>query len=144
MKNLLLKFALALAFIGAIIISSCGSSCEVGNYGSVTVKNETGYKIWVDVTWGNVVENYEKLLSDGSSYKYTKIPAGSIEIWGAFSTSDWAYNVENLSSCENLTYTWYLNKSVSIKGENILMLRVTDSNDKVIFDGLPSGGNKVK
>lgn len=67
MKRILLKFALVLAFIGAIIISSCEveppkPECELQNYGSVTVKNSTGYNVWVDVTWGSITENYEKLL----------------------------------------------------------------------------------
>jgi len=113
MKKILLKFALALAFIGAIVISSCEKEpprpqCEIDNVGTVTVKNSTGYNVWVDVTWGNVVENYEKLLYNGNSYKYNQIPAGSIEIWVSFDGSDWSYNYENLSACENMTYTWYL------------------------------------
>ena len=84
-------------------------ACERDRVGTVTVKNSTGYKIWTDVTWGNVVENYEKLLYNGNSYKYTQIPAGSIEIWVSFDGQDWYYEYESLSACEDMTFTWYLN-----------------------------------
>jgi len=118
MKKILLKFALALAFIGAIVISSCEKEpprpqCEIDNVGTVKVVNSTGYNVWVDVTWGNVVENYEKLLYNNNTYKYTNIPAGSIEIWVSFDGNDWYYEYENLSACEDMTYTWYLSSSKS-------------------------------
>jgi len=83
-------------------------ACERDRVGTVTVKNSTGYNIWTDVTWGNVVENYEKLLYNGNSYKYNQIPAGSIEIWVSFDGQDWYYEYENLSACEDMTFTWYL------------------------------------
>jgi len=133
MKKILLKFALALAFIGAIVITSCVKEpprpqCEIDNVGTVTVKNSTGYNVWVDVTWGNVVENYEKLLYNNNTYKYTNIPAGSIEIWVSFDGNDWYYEYENLSACENMTYTWYLSARKStgcpfvlyINGEEVI------------------------
>lgn len=83
--------------------------CEIDNVGTVTVKNSTGYNAWVDVTWGNVIENYEKLVYNGGSYKYTQIPAGSIEIWISFDKDDWFFEYESLSACEDMTFTWYLN-----------------------------------
>lgn len=83
--------------------------CEIDNVGTVTVKNATGYNVWVDVTWGNITENYEKLLNNGNSYKYTKVPAGGIEIWVSFDGNDWYYEYESLSACEDMTFTWYLN-----------------------------------
>jgi len=91
-------------------------ACEIGNYGSVTVKNSTGYNVWVDVTWGNVVENYEKLLYNGNTYKYNEVPAGSIEIWVSFDGNDWYYEYEGLSACEAMTYTWYLTSKKSANG----------------------------
>jgi len=87
--------------------------CEIDNVGTVTVKNNTGYNVWVDVTWGNVVENYEKLLYNGNSHKYNQIPAGTIEIWVSFDGSDWSFNYESLSACEDMTYTWYLSSRKS-------------------------------
>jgi len=109
--------------------------CEINNYGSVTVKNSTGYNVWVDVTWGNITENYEKLLYNGGSYKYSKVPAGSIEIWITFDGSDWYYEYESLSSCEDMTYTWYLTGKKStgcpfvayINGEEIVPTLKTKS-----------------
>lgn len=100
------------------IVASCETEppipyCEEHNVGTTTVKNSTGYNIWTDVTWGNVVENYEKLLYNGNSYKYSDVPAGTIEIWVSFDGSDWYYEYENLSACEDLTYTWYLSSRKS-------------------------------
>jgi len=109
----LLTFVLSI-FAGAIFFQSCETEppippCERDNVGTVTVKNSTGYSVWVDVTWGNVVENYEKLLYNGNTYKYNNIPAGGIEIWVSFDNDDWYYEYENLSACEDMTFTWYLN-----------------------------------
>jgi len=120
--------------VGIFAFQSCEKeppipACERDRVGTVTVKNSTGYNIWTDVTWGNVVENYEKLLYNGNSYKYNQIPAGSIEIWVSFDGQDWSYNYESLSSCEDMTYTWYLSSRKSagvcpfytyINGEEII------------------------
>jgi len=119
MKKIKIIFlAWAVLMSTVFIIQSCEKEpprpdCEVNRYGDVTVKNSTGYNIWVDVTWGNVVENYEKLLYNGNSYKYNEIPAGSIEIWVSFDGNDWYYEYESLSSCESMTYTWYLSSRKS-------------------------------
>ena len=91
--------------------------CEANKVGSVTVKNSTGYNVWVDVTWGDVAENYEKLLYNGNSYPYENVPAnghpqsygGTIEIWVSFDGNDWYYEIDNLSPCEDMLFTWYLN-----------------------------------
>jgi len=114
MKRIKIIFGIWLVLMmGIFIMQSCETEpprpqCEIDNVGTVTVKNSTGYNVWVDVTWGNVTENYEKLLYNGNSYKYNQIPAGSIEIWVSFDGNDWAYNYVSLSACEDLTYTWYL------------------------------------
>ena len=107
--------------MGVFLIQSCKveppiPACERDNVGTVDVKNNTGYSIWTDVTWGNVVENYEKRLSNGSHYKYTQVPAGSIEIWVSFDGSDWSFNYENLSACEDMTFTWYLSARKAANG----------------------------
>jgi len=114
-----LLMALALFFGVLLLTTSCEEpeppkpDCEINNYGSVTVKNSTGYNIWTDVTWGNITENYEKLLYNGNAYKYNRVHAGSIEIWVTFDGDDWYYNYESLSPCEDMTYTWYLNSRKS-------------------------------
>ena len=101
-----------------IIIQSCVKEpplpqCEIDNVGTVTVKNSTGYNVWVDVTWGSYATNYEKLLYDNSSYKYSNVPAGNIECWATLDNVNWYYEYENLSVCEDMTYTWYLTNKKS-------------------------------
>ena len=115
MKRIKILFGIWLVLMmGVFVIQSCEEpepprpDCEINNYGSVTVRNSTGYNVWVDVTWGNITENYEKLLYNGNSYKYTRVHAGSIEIWITFDGSNWSYNYESLSPCEDMIYTWYL------------------------------------
>ena len=101
-------------------------SCEQNKVGSVLVENETGYTGEFDVTWGDVVENYEKTIYDGGSYLYNNIPAtghpesygGKIEVWvrltvGGGVWTDWVMNVEYLSPCEEMEYRWYLSSSKS-------------------------------
>jgi len=103
-------------------------SCQRDKVGTVTVKNSTGYTIYTDVTWGDYVDNYEKRLSNGSSYKYNNVAAsghpesysGRIEIWASFDGDDWYYEYENLTPCENLTFTWYLSASKSTSPSLIL------------------------
>lgn len=112
MKSIFLAFAVLI--MPALLTISCETTpvrdqCEIDNVGTTKVVNSTGYSIWTDVTWGNYTTNYEKFLKNGGSYKYLDVPAGSIEIWVSFDGDDWYYNYENLSACENLTYTWYLN-----------------------------------
>ena len=145
-KTLLRRIAAALfvlaLFCGMLFtLTSCEPppppipECEKYHEGTVTVENSTGYSIWTDVTWGNVVENYEKLLYNGNSYKYTQVPAsghpdsngGTIEIWVSFDGQDWSFNYENLSPCENMTYTWYLSAR---KAANGCPFVVIDSNGK--------------
>lgn len=38
---------------------------------------------------------------------------GRIYIWFSFDGDDWVYDTYYLDSCEDLTYTWYLNKKKS-------------------------------
>jgi hypothetical protein len=103
--------------------------CESNHYGSVLVKNNTGYKIYTDVTWGSYNTNDERVLYVGGQTKYNEVKSGSIEIWVSFDGNDWSYNYENLSDCEDLTYTWYLSARKS-------------AND-CPFYGIDPEGNKV-
>jgi len=126
MKRFIKSTILVFALIGAMIITSCEteptiSACERDKVGTVTVKNSTGYVIYTDVTWGDYVENYEKRVSNGSSTKYTNVAAsghpesysGRIEIWVSWDGDNWSFNYENLSPCEDLTYTWYSSSAKS-------------------------------
>ena len=125
--SLLLVFAL---FFGVLaFFTSCEDpipprpDCEINQYGSVIVKNATGYLVTVDVTWGSISTNYEKMLYNNDSYKYSHVPAGGIEIWISFGDNDWAWNNEYLSACEDMTYTWYLSGKKGI-GESPFVLDI--------------------
>ena len=124
MKKLFGKIFVALVFISALIISSCEEppppipDCEKYGYGEVTVKNNTGYQIKVDVTYTSTGVNYEKWLNNGGSYTY-EMDEGKVYIWASFDGNDWVYETYYLDACENLTYTWYLNKK---KGTQLLFV----------------------
>ena len=125
MKKVLkkLSFIAIVMFMTSVVMTSCKKEpireqCEIDNVGTVDVFNDTGWPGEVDVTWGTATENYEKYLYDGGSYLYTNVEAGSIEIWisldlGGGVWTDWVYNVENLSACEAMQYTWFLSSTKS-------------------------------
>jgi len=124
MKKILLKFAAVLVIFGSAIMFSCEEppppipDCEKYGYGEVTVKNNTGYQIKVDVTYTSTGVNYEKWLNNGGSYIY-EMDEGKVYIWASFDGNDWVYETYYLDACENLTYTWYLNKK---KGTQLLFV----------------------
>ena len=113
--------------------------CEINNYGSVKVTNHTGYPLWVDVTWGDVISNYEKKLNNNASYTYNKVPAGSVEVWGSFDGDEWVYDVESLTVCEDMTFTWTLATSKST--EKILQL-INDQTGEVVVTKTIKSKNK--
>jgi hypothetical protein len=86
--------------------------CEIYDYGTVIVKNETGFKIEVDVTWGNIDINSERIVSNNSSTTYREIPAGKIYLWVSILYDGywmpWEYKTEYLITCDELTYKWYM------------------------------------
>jgi len=102
--------------------------CEEHNVGTVEVKNSTGYNIWTDVTWGDVIVNYETRVSNGGSYTYNDIPAGRIEIWISFNGSDWYFEYESLSACEEMTFTWYLDTGARKSAGSPFVLDIGDGN----------------
>lgn len=107
-----------LIFVG-LFIASCEEpeppmpDCEKYNTGSVVVYNMTGYSLKVDVTESGEDVNYEKWVTNGDRTSYPRIEAGSIRLWASFDGDDWVYDTYYLSACEDLTYTWYLNKKKS-------------------------------
>lgn len=112
------KLLALLVLVAGLFIYSCEEppppvpDCEQYGYGWVTAKNNTGYSGYVDVTYYSNGENYEKFLYNGGSYKY-EMDEGKVYIWFSFDGSDWAYDTYYLGACEDLTYTWYLNKKKS-------------------------------
>lgn len=110
---------IVILFFSIVTFNSCEEpipDCERYGYGEVTVKNETGYKIEVDVTWGDMDINSERILLNNGSTTYSRVNAGMIYLWvdtyvDAYGYTPfwtgWEYNTEYLSSCEDLTYRWY-------------------------------------
>jgi len=107
--------------------------CEKYGYGDIIVKNYTGYSAWVDVTYDFNSINYEKFLYDNSSFRY-EMDNGLVYIWISFDGDDWFYDTYYLSSCEELTYTWYFNKKKSTSTDwwNDLQIIYTNNNGKIV------------
>jgi hypothetical protein len=109
---------LGIFFLGLMFFFSCEEppppipDCEREGYGWLIIENATGYQLQVDGTYTSTGENYEKWLNNGQSYTY-KMDAGKIYIWASFDGNDWVYDTYILDPCEELTYTWYLNKKKS-------------------------------
>ena len=128
--------------------------CEQNKVGSVLVENDTGYTGEFDVTWGDVSENYEKTLYDGNTHLYNNIPAsghpesygGTIELWIRLKVgsnwTDWVYNEENLSPCEEMEYRWYLSNSKSSELKPILEISSNGVVIKTITE-FQTGGKKA-
>ena len=113
-------FILFVTFAVCVLIPSCHDDpplpdCELYNYGWVLVENETGYDGLVDVTEGEAEENYEVFLHSGESYEYAEVLPGPITIWITLDLQEWYFEYEDLSTCEDLTFTWYLEAKKSSK-----------------------------
>jgi len=125
-KNLigLVGIALIIGVLG--FLTSCTEitppleDCELYGYGTVNVKNDLGYKAEVDVTWGNIDINDERVVYSGNTTTYREIPSGNIYLWVSYYVNElgyvpfwtsWEYNSEYLSDCENMTYRWYISYS---------------------------------
>ena len=116
MRKYLLQFVLVLALLGVTMGCEKEPYCEREHVGIVTVENLTTYPADVDVTWGDVVENYEVWLNNGESHTYLDVRAGTIEIWIRFEGEEWQYQYEDLGVCEDMTFTWYLSARKSANG----------------------------
>lgn len=137
MKNLLLKFAAVLTILGSAIMFSCEEpvpDCEKYDYGNVIVKNSTGLRIMVDVTEGSSEINDERWLNSGGRTTYSRIDAGSITVWASPDGYDWVYDDHYLDACEELTYTWYIDKKKSSDSNFILEINMGGNIFKMISD----------
>ena len=134
MKKILRKFAMLFALMGIMLVS-CEEpappvpACERDGTATVKIKNTTGFSLWVDCTYTSTGTNYEKKLSNGSSYTYT-MDKGNVYIWASFDRSSWVYDTEHLTACEDLTYTWYLDNKKST--ERSLYLIVHDGEGNIV------------
>lgn len=120
-------FLLPFIFIFGLLFHSCEEppppvpDCEKYGYGDVTIKNGTGFSLWVDCTYTSNGINYEKKLYSGGYYTY-EMDKGTVYIWASFDGNDWVYDTHYLSACEDLTYTWYLDKKKSTGAELYLVV----------------------
>ena len=91
--------------------------CEEFSYGSVQISNETGFAIWVDVSWGDMEQNDVRKLEIGADTIFLEVPAGIVSLWASFDSDDWIVDTKSLIACQDMEYTWYLSgkKSSSIE-----------------------------
>lgn len=125
MKKLLKTTILLVTVFSFALFTSCEPKeepCEAGNYGTVKVNNMTGSNIYVDVTFDETDYNDERFIYNNGSSTYSKIPAGSVDLWASFNGDDWVYNTEYLSACETLDYNWNVYKSATM--EDVITLEV--------------------
>lgn len=105
MKKILLLMLLTLSFV-FIGCEKQKPSCEENNTCTVTVINNTGYVIYVDVTYDNSNYNDERLLNNGYYTTYKNLPSGLLIIWASFNAEDWVYDEQYVNSCVDFKYTW--------------------------------------
>ena len=110
-RKLVLVLAVILAFVGCR--KDPIPACELERYGWITVVNRTTYDADVDVTWFSDDENYVVFLEHGDRFTYDEVPAGTVKIWITLDWVDWYYEVESLSPCEDMEFTWYLDAKKS-------------------------------
>jgi len=125
------KFLFAAGVIFALFIAGCeveppAPDCEVYGWGDVTIKNKTGFYLWVDCTKYIDGVNYEKRLSNNGSQTYREMDDGRVYIWASFDGDDWLYDTYSLDACEDLEYTWYLDKKKSTGSGLVLEIRDGD------------------
>ena len=155
MKKLLSILCLAIGlFIAGCEKEPSVPQCEAEKTGTVLVENDTGLTGEFDITWGDVAVNYEKTLYNGNTYLYTNIPAsghpesygGTIELWVRLKVgnawTEWLYNEENLSPCEEMEYRWYLSNSKSSELRPILEISSNGVVIKTITE-FQTGGKKA-
>ncbi len=104
MRKLVLISAVALGLLFAIT----GCEKDDDDRGTVIVKNETGFSAIVDVRWGDISENDQRTIGNGSETTYENVPAGDIVIWGKIDEEGyvWASYDAHLEANQTYTFTW--------------------------------------
>ena len=118
MKRFFLLMSMIVVMILGFNCCETEEPCEQNNYGTVIVKNQTGYDILVDVMDDGWIS--ERYLSNGSQTTYDRVSAGDISIWG-YNGQNEAIEDHYLSSCEEFTFTWYTSKKKSGDGNNLYL-----------------------
>ena len=125
MKKLLKNLGLILIVsFGIALLNSCVATpeCETYRYNDVTVVNNTGVPIVVDVTYVGSDYNDERYLGVNqeetvvpynlffqhlnSSTTYYRMDSGSLWVWGNAGYG-WSKNTINTRACQTFTYTWH-------------------------------------
>ena len=113
-RRYLLTSLLALFFGAALLLNSCEDpipDCERYSYGDITIRNQTGFSLYF------ALDDYNDfLLYNGSSKTYYDEPSGTHYFY-VYDGYEWWYDTEYLSACEDLTFTWYLNKKKSTESK---------------------------
>ena len=114
MKKLFKNLGLILlvSFGILFIANSCvvTPECEKHRYNDVTIINNTGVPIVVDLTYVGSEYNEERYLSVNRSTTYYRMNSGSLWVWGNAGYG-WSRNTINTRACQNFTYTWHPLKS---------------------------------
>ena len=84
--------------------------CKELNMGTVLVSNNTGNEAWIDLVWGEIEENDPVKLQDGKDTLFTDVPAGSVSVRLSLDLNQWYSELQNLRACQDLEYTWYLDR----------------------------------
>lgn len=71
MKKIMIISSILLMFL----FTSCEDrpSCEENNTCTINVVNNTGYPLYVDVTWGNLDYNDERLIENNTYTTYHRV-----------------------------------------------------------------------
>jgi hypothetical protein len=120
-KNFLSLIIMVIAVILIIGLTFCRREepCEENNIGWVTIHNNLGKTITVDVYSEQLTGIRNCFLGpqqvlDGSTVTYNEVPAGIIQIWADDLSSGWDYwEVDNqnrplyVTNCETLEFETY-------------------------------------
>lgn len=97
--------------------------CEVEQFGTVILSNDTGDSLYVDCTYRPTGPGLHTLLQDGESQTY-QMDVGVVLIWGSIDGEVWQQSVYDLTACENLYFLWQRNGK---KSSSELLAPVTSS-----------------
>lgn len=105
-KQKLLK-GLAITLTMLLIIGiSCTKkeSCETNNTGNIKITNNTGSAIYVSLGSGNYYYEGNR-INNGSSYTFTDIDAGIVEVGGSSNNSSWTYQNSSVTACQTANFS---------------------------------------
>lgn len=101
MKNLYLFLIFTILF--SCEYETTRPDCIILNQGTVHIENRTGYTIWVDVTWDDMIENDVADLKKDLHVKYLSIPAGEVKVWASFDQENWIVVHSEVITCEEIS-----------------------------------------